>query len=45
MSAIDKVVAPQVRRDLPPFKPGDTIRIHVKIKEGDKERIQPFEGI
>ncbi|MFQ5927454.1 MAG: 50S ribosomal protein L19 [Terriglobia bacterium] len=45
MSAIDKVVAAQLRRDLPPFKPGDSVRIHVKIREGDKERIQPFEGI
>ena len=32
------------RTDLTPFRPGDTIRVHVKIKEGDKERIQIFEG-
>lgn len=30
--------------DLPQFRPGDTIRVHVKIKEGDKERLQAFEG-
>jgi large subunit ribosomal protein L19 len=33
------------RRDLPPFRPGDTVRIHVKIQEGEKERIQIFEGL
>ena len=32
------------RRDVPAFHPGDTIRVHVKIKEGDKERLQAFEG-
>jgi len=30
--------------DIPQFRPGDTIRVHVKIKEGDKERLQAFEG-
>src|SRR5499427_1935324 len=35
----------QLRNDVPNFKPGDTIRVHVKIKEGDKERIQVFEGV
>ncbi|MDZ4800957.1 MAG: 50S ribosomal protein L19 [Bryobacteraceae bacterium] len=33
------------RSDLPAFRPGDTIRVHVKIKEGDKERTQAFEGV
>ena len=33
------------RTDLPEFGPGDTIRVQVKIKEGDKERLQAFEGI
>jgi len=42
---MDKVVAKLQRSDLPGFKPGDTIRVHVKIKEGDKERLQAFEGI
>ena len=32
-------------RDIPDIKPGDTVRVHQKIREGDKERIQPFEGI
>ena len=35
----------QLRTDLPSFKPGDTIKVHVKIREGDKERIQVFEGV
>jgi large subunit ribosomal protein L19 len=41
---MDKVVAKLQRSDLPRFKPGDTVRVHVKIKEGDKERLQAFEG-
>jgi large subunit ribosomal protein L19 len=35
----------QMRTDLPRFRPGDTVRVHVKIKEGDKYRIQIFEGV
>lgn len=42
---MDKVVAKLQRTDLPPFKPGDSVRVHVKIKEGDKERLQAFEGV
>ena len=42
---IDKFLASSQRTDLPAFKPGDTIRVHVKIKEGDKERVQVFEGL
>jgi large subunit ribosomal protein L19 len=34
-----------VRLDLPDFNPGDTVRVHVKIKEGEKERIQAFQGV
>src|SRR5213592_1018867 len=45
MNALDMVEKQQLRTDIPNFKPGDTIKIHVKIKEGDKERIQVFEGI
>src|SRR5215475_12322478 len=45
MNALDMVEKQQLRTDLPGFKPGDTIKVHVKIKEGDKERIQIFEGI
>ena len=34
-----------LRSDLPPFRAGDTLRVDVKVKEGDKERIQAFEGV
>jgi large subunit ribosomal protein L19 len=42
---IEKLVAKQKRTDLPDFVPGDTVRVQVKIKEGDKERLQAFEGV
>jgi large subunit ribosomal protein L19 len=39
------VEKPMLRNDLPNFKPGDTVRVHVRIKEGEKERLQAFEGV
>jgi hypothetical protein len=42
---IEKLLAKTNRTDLPDFHPGDTVRVHVKIKEGDKERVQAFEGV
>lgn len=42
---IRKVQESQLRKDHPVFRPGDTIRVNVRLKEGDKERIQPFEGV
>ncbi|HKD85912.1 MAG TPA: 50S ribosomal protein L19 [Terriglobales bacterium] len=42
---IDRLLAKTRRTDLPDFKPGDTVRVHVRIKEGDKERLQAFEGL
>jgi len=42
---IEDVERSHLRTDIPDFKPGDTIRVNVKIKEGDKERIQAFEGV
>jgi large subunit ribosomal protein L19 len=42
---IDKLLAKTQRSDIPNFGPGDTIRVQVKIKEGDKERLQAFEGV
>lgn len=42
---IEKLLAKSRRTDLPQFGPGDTVRVHVKIKEGDKERVQAFEGV
>jgi len=44
MDALEKVEQSQMKKDLPSFRAGDTVRVHVKIKEGDKERIQIFEG-
>jgi large subunit ribosomal protein L19 len=35
----------QMRADMPDFGPGDTVRVHVKVREGEKERIQVFEGV
>ena len=34
-----------LRSDIPPFRPGDTLRVNVRVREGDKERLQAFEGI
>jgi large subunit ribosomal protein L19 len=42
---IEKLLSKTKRTDLPKFAPGDTIRVQVKIKEGDKERLQAFEGV
>jgi large subunit ribosomal protein L19 len=42
---IEKLLAKTKRSDLPDFVPGDTVRVQVKIKEGDKERVQAFEGV
>jgi large subunit ribosomal protein L19 len=41
---IDAIEASQLKTDIPDFKVGDTVRVHAKIIEGDKERIQVFEG-
>ena len=41
---LTKFIQKNARTDVPTFRPGDTIRVHVKIKEGDKERLQAFEG-
>ncbi len=41
---LTKFINKHKRTDLPEFRPGDTVRVHVKIKEGDKERLQAFEG-
>lgn len=43
-SIMDKLAAKLRRSDLPDFAAGDTVRVHVKIREGDKERLQAFEG-
>src|SRR5215472_19211374 len=41
---MEKLAAKLQRKDLPDINPGDTVRVQVKIKEGDKERVQAFEG-
>ncbi len=45
MNIIDKIEREGMRKDVPEFDSGDTVRVHVKIVEGDKERIQVFEGV
>ncbi|MCX7878745.1 MAG: 50S ribosomal protein L19 [Ignavibacteria bacterium] len=45
MNKIKLISSSQTRNDLPSFKPGDTINVHVKVIEGDKERIQQYQGI
>ena len=42
---LTKFIQKNHRAEIPSFRPGDTIRVHVKIKEGDKERLQAFEGV
>ncbi|NOZ56858.1 MAG: 50S ribosomal protein L19 [Calditrichaeota bacterium] len=45
MNKVDLVSAAQLKTDVPEFGPGDTVAVHVKVIEGDKERIQVFQGV
>ena len=45
MERVDQLAREQMRGDLPSFRPGDTVEVHVRIVEGDKERIQVFKGV
>ena len=45
MDKVKLVEATQLRKDIPEFKPGDTVNVHVRVVEGDKERIQQFQGV
>ena len=45
MNPTDIVERPYLRNDLPEFRPGDTIRVHVRVIEGERERVQVFEGV
>ncbi|MGD8332623.1 MAG: 50S ribosomal protein L19, partial [Desulfobacterales bacterium] len=45
MEKINQLEKEQMRLDHPAFGPGDTVKVHVKIKEGEKERIQIFQGV
>ncbi len=42
---LQSVAEPYIKKDLPEFRPGDTVRAHVKVREAGKERIQVFEGL
>ena len=45
MNILENLEKEQMRLDIPDFKPGDTVRVHAKIKEGEKERIQIYQGL
>ncbi|MBT0653810.1 50S ribosomal protein L19 [Geomobilimonas luticola] len=45
MNKIDAIEMEQMKKNIPPFKAGDTVRVQVKIVEGDKSRIQAFQGV
>jgi large subunit ribosomal protein L19 len=45
MNIIDKIDAEQIRHDIPEFRPGDSVKVHIRIVEGNKERVQIFQGV
>jgi large subunit ribosomal protein L19 len=45
MNIVDRIGMEQMRKDIPVFKAGDTLKVHVRITEGDKQRIQLFQGV
>ncbi|MGH7482430.1 MAG: 50S ribosomal protein L19 [Longimicrobiales bacterium] len=45
MDVLQEARNDQIRDDLPDFAPGDTVRVNVRVREGDKERLQAFEGV
>jgi large subunit ribosomal protein L19 len=45
MNLLESVEQEQMRQDIPAFKPGDTVRVYVKVIEGNRERTQVFEGV
>ncbi|MBP1156032.1 MULTISPECIES: 50S ribosomal protein L19 [unclassified Paenibacillus] len=45
MNLIQEITKEQLRSDIPSFRPGDTLKVHVKVIEGTRERIQLFEGV
>lgn len=45
MNAIEKIEREAIRHDHPDFRPGDTVKVHIRIIEGTKERIQVFQGV
>ena len=45
MNLVNEITSTQIKKDVPDFSSGDTVKVHVKIIEGDKSRIQVFEGV
>lgn len=45
MNILDKIDLEQMRFDMPDFRPGDTVKVHIRIIEGNKERVQLFQGV
>jgi len=45
LNVIDLIEQEQIKKDLPSFAPGDTVKVHLKVVEGERERIQVFEGV
>ena len=45
MNMLDQIEKEQIRLDHPPFRAGDTVRVHVRIVEGERQRVQVFEGL
>ena len=45
MNILDRIEREQMRLDIPAFRSGDTVKVHVKIREGEKDRIQVFQGV
>ena len=45
MNILDKIDMEQMRFDIPDFRPGDTVKVHIRIVEGSKERVQVYQGV
>ena len=45
MNKTDLIEKPYLRKDLPDFRPGDTVKVHVRVVEGNRERVQVFQGV
>ncbi len=45
MNILDRIDLEQMRFDMPDFRPGDTVKVHIRIIEGNKERVQVFQGV
>ena len=45
MQTLDSIDAASLRSDVPAFRPGDTVKVHVRVVEGNRERIQVFQGV